>query len=99
MKKFISIILAVITVITVVPFSVFAYEDESSEPPIQEEYQQADDDNLQNDFPERINIFDTVGGIIEYFAFKYVIEPVLALPTFFIMSVLAVFTIIAAPFE
>lgn len=99
MKKLLSIILAIVMTITVVPLSVFAYEGELSEPPAQEEYQQTDDDNLQNDFPERINIFDTVSGMIEDFMLKFFIEPALMLPTFFIMSVLAVYTIIVTAFE
>lgn len=44
MKKLLSIILAIVMTITVVPLSVFAYEGESAEPPVQTEYQQTDDE-------------------------------------------------------
>lgn len=44
MKKLLSIILAIVMTITVVPLSVFAYEGEPAEPPVQEEYQQTDDE-------------------------------------------------------
>lgn len=45
MKNFLSIILAALLVMTVVPLSVFAYEGEPTEPPVQEEYQQVDDND------------------------------------------------------
>lgn len=45
MKKLLSIILAITMAITVVPLSVFAYEGEPAEPPVQEEYQQVDDND------------------------------------------------------
>lgn len=44
MKKLLSIILAIVMTITVVPLSVFAYEGEPAEPPVQTEYQQTDDE-------------------------------------------------------
>lgn len=44
MKKLLSIILAIVMIITVVPLSVFAYEGEPAEPPVQTEYQQTDDE-------------------------------------------------------
>lgn len=44
MKKFLSIILAALLIITVVPLSVFAYEGKPAEPPVQTEYQQTDDE-------------------------------------------------------
>lgn len=90
MKKIICILLVVVQMVLWASVPAFADADEPVE---SAEFELIGDDENQNDFSERFNIFDTVGGIIEYFAFKYVIEPALGLPIFFIMSVLAVFTI------
>lgn len=88
--------LAIVQIVLLVPVPAFADADEPDE---SAEFELIGDNENQNDFLERFNIFDTVGGIIEDFAFKYFIEPVLALPIFFIMSVLAVFTMIFTAFE
>lgn len=96
MKKLLCVLLAIVQIVLLVSVPAFADTDEPVE---SAEFEFIVDDENQNDFSDGFNIFDTVGGIIEYFAFKYVIEPVLALPTFFIMSVLAVFTTIIMAFE
>lgn len=96
MKKILCVLFAIVQIVLLVSVPAFADTDESVE---KTEFEFIVDDENQNDFSDGFNIFDTVGGIIEYFAFKYVIEPVLALPTFFIMSVLAVFTTIIMAFE
>lgn len=96
MKKILCVLFAIVQIVLLVSVPAFADTDEPVE---SAEFEFIVDDENQNDFSDGFNIFDTVGGIIEYFAFKYVIEPVLALPTFFIMSVLAVFTTIIMAFE
>lgn len=92
MKKILCVLLAIVQIVLLVSVPAFADTDESVDGT---GFEAVED----HDFSEGFNIFDTVGGIIEDFAFKFIIEPVLALPTFFIMSVLAVFTIIVTAFE
>lgn len=92
MKKILCVLLAIVQIVLLVSVPAFADTDKSADGT---GFEAVED----NDFSERFNIFDTVGGIIEDFAFKFIIEPVLALPTFFIMSVLLVFTMIFTAFE
>lgn len=90
MKKILCVLLAIVQIVLLVSVPAFADADEPVE---KTEFELIGDDENQNDFSERFNIFDTVVDIIEGFAFMFIIEPVLGLPIFFIMSVLAVFTI------
>lgn len=90
MKKILCVLLAIVQIVLLVSVPAFADADEPVE---SAEFELIGDDENQNDFSERFNIFDTVVDIIEDFAFMFIIEPVLGLPIFFIMSVLAVFTI------
>ena len=96
MKKILCVLLAIVQIVLLVSVPAFADTDESVE---KTEFEFIVGDENQNDFSERFNIFDTVGGIIEDFAFLFIIEPVLGLPIFFIMSVLLAFTPIFMAFE
>ena len=78
MKKFLSVILAALLVMTVVPLSVFAYEGEPAEPPVQTEYQQTDEENDEGLSVIEILAMPLAVVLSPIYIVSYILESVIA---------------------